>query len=379
MGVILSVEPITGSIDGAGDTTTSIALGLSQDETNCVPFFTVRNTSSGDATDVFANRLFEIFFDNSGGPRVNFRRRSTSGTQGTFEIHCFVVEFDPAKVNIQQNVTSLSSPTIATQVVTAVDQDKSFIVSNFSCSAGTDDDFNGHTPRARFLANDKISLEKGITTSTLQIRTFVVECIGSEFSTQFVQPLLTGSTITATDTLTAVTLAKTFLIGQWDTDETGDDAKDCVCRFDIQDTTTVRMRRDHGGSTPSARVSGDMWAVEAANTEWDVQDFPNMDLGGASPHNQTLSPAIDQDLTVIVHQNSQGQGMPVFDWGAGNAYDDLMEQTIFTSDTNVRFQRAARTDTTLLTSFSTVEFELSVAAAGLVTRPLPLRQPLIRH
>lgn len=364
MGVILSVEVVTGSITASGDSTITTALTNSQDETNCVPFWSVQ--SSGDLTDVFSNRLAEVFFDNSGGPRVNFRRASTSGTQGTLSITCYVVEFDPAKVNVQQGTWSITATNLtSTSTITSVTQTSAFVVSNWTVTSATSDDFDDSNAATRFTSDTQLTHTRSGTATSLEGRYYVVECIGSEFSTQYLAPSIGATATSTTVSMTAVVLAKTLLYGQLVYDHGGDNQRDSTCRFDKQDTTTLRMRRDHGGTPAGAAADGEIWAVECANDEWDVQEF-NVDVTASPPTNQTVT-AIDQDLTAIIHQTSVGTSLSQRNQGGGGNNDDNMEELSFTSDTNVEIDRVSDSGEGMNVSFSTVEFELSVAGGRIMS------------
>lgn len=356
MGVILSVEVATGSITASGDSTVTVALTKGQDETNCVPFWSVQSTN---ATDQFANRLAEVFFDNSGGPRVNFRRASTSGTQGTLQITCYVVEFDPTKVNVEQGTWAITATNLtSTTTIASVTQTSAFVVSNWTVTSGTSDDFDEMNAATRFTSDTQLTHTRSGTAGALTGRYYVVECIGTEFSTQFLTPSLTASATSTTVSMTAVVLAKTFLYGQLVFDEPGDDMRDAASRFDKQDTTTLRLRRDHGGAAASI-VDGEIWAIEGAGTEFDVQEF-NVDVTAAPPTSQTVT-AIDQTLTAIILNASVGAANSQRDQGGGGNNDDHMQELDFTSDTNVEIDRRSDTGQGMAVSFSTVELELSVA------------------
>jgi len=97
-----SVEFVDTSI-GATSTGTAYNLTKGQNYNNCVPFFTTRsNTTYMDA------RLVDIYFSGTTeSGTIHFQRDNTRSTE--VDIKCYVVEFNPDEVRVQQGVFDVST------------------------------------------------------------------------------------------------------------------------------------------------------------------------------------------------------------------------------------------------------------------------------
>jgi len=122
MSMVLSVEFIEITQSGT-ETFSSVELTKGQNYENCVPFMTLHG--AGDYHD---NHLMDVSFSGTvGSGIINFERDETRSAD--IYIKCFVVEFDPTEVKVQQGtfdsltadaVTAFDTPESFTQTKTAM-------------------------------------------------------------------------------------------------------------------------------------------------------------------------------------------------------------------------------------------------------------------
>ena len=102
-----SVEFINATISGTNNST-SYNLSKGQDYSNCIPFYTVCGNSN-----YYDNRLTDVYFSGtSQSGIVNFDRSANRSTDNN--IKCYIVEFNPEKVRVQQGSFSLTGTTTHT-------------------------------------------------------------------------------------------------------------------------------------------------------------------------------------------------------------------------------------------------------------------------
>ena len=96
-----SVEFIDATIQGSNNSS-SYALSKGQNYEHCIPFFTV----CGDST-YWDNRLTDVYFSGTTQSGIiNFARSNNRATSNY--IKCYVVEFNPDQVRVQQGSFSLT-------------------------------------------------------------------------------------------------------------------------------------------------------------------------------------------------------------------------------------------------------------------------------
>ncbi len=361
---VKSVERITTSFTADG--TTTVDLGKGQDETQCVPFITCRNTGTG-VNDSFGNRgVRAIAVDNSGTAAIQFDFNA-DGTVNTVTVECFVVEYG-SNVTIQTggfDLTDTGSTGVAT--ITAVVLANSFITFTQEASAGTSDDFGDSYIQAGFNSTTQIQLERRIGGGPdWNIRWYVIESDGTDFTTEYIEHDWTSDETAPTAAITSVTTTKAFLVCSYEASEPSDDPSDAHYNHVITSATVLTSHGEAGNTIPAC-TSG-IWVVKTTGTEFSVQRFDTLVSTSAST-TETIT-EIDQDKAIILGSSNLGilQGLPQLGGTAGEG-NDLHNQTlIFSSDTQVTCQRASADDPTGTnnTRYEVVEFELEAAAAGVL-------------
>ena len=146
--MVKSVEFVEFTHD-AGSTLSGVALTKGQDYTNCVPFFTAHGCS-----DTLSGHFYDIYFNGTTGSGViNFLRAATD-TSCDRKIKCYVVEFDPAEVKVQQGsfVSLPSSATTAYNTPESFTQNKTAMVHYWYSTSATNA-WDIHLVRGRVLSN----------------------------------------------------------------------------------------------------------------------------------------------------------------------------------------------------------------------------------
>ncbi|HEY7697601.1 MAG TPA: hypothetical protein VIE88_04255, partial [Vicinamibacteria bacterium] len=127
---VKSVEYVEITV-GAGALTASANLTKGQVLANCVPFASLSMTGIDNNFD----QVFTDVFFQAGPSRVT-AQRFTAG--GTLSVGVFVVEFDPAYVNVRQGTFSmLAGAATTTAAIPAVNLSKAALVSYYHHGAVT--------------------------------------------------------------------------------------------------------------------------------------------------------------------------------------------------------------------------------------------------
>ena len=168
--------------------TNTINLSKGQDETKCVPFYTLRFTIN--ALDARANNAISIeMIDNAGTPAARCRRQGVTDA-GTVTVEVTIVEFGD-NVTVQQNSTAVDLIDFtATATITAVaNQNRCFIVFNqHAPSSQAGDDHEEMFIRASFNSNTEIEFARaGTGIPDWKIFYYVVESDGTDFLTEYVE------------------------------------------------------------------------------------------------------------------------------------------------------------------------------------------------
>ncbi len=367
---VVSVEKIQVTLTAAGSTTNN--LSKSQDEAKCVPFYTHKFTvDTSDFRDNNSVRLTMV--DNSGTPAVQ-TDWEPDGTTGTIVLEIFVVEFG-SNVTIQTGLVNLTSFS-AVDTITAVTLANSFIHFTMDAvdNANEGDDWNEACVQASFNSTTEVAFERRGSQANpdWDIRYYVVESDGTDFTTEYVEfswdadeqgPVTAG-------TITAVTLAKAFLICTYESSESSDDALQALVNFALTTTTALTFYRNHG-STPNDTGTTGIWVVKTSGTEFSVERVAaDVDDGSSISFTETIT-EIDQAKAIILHsQGEQAAAMPISSETSGSTISNIIHSLVFTSDTEVTLARLSGTSVSgsnNIVRFEVVEFELEVAAAATVS------------
>ena len=345
MAVVKSVEKVTLCLTLTSSTAVNLSLG--QDETNCVPFYTFRETT---AVSGVRQILTDVFFDdNLGTARINAKRTQSTGA---LKVIANVVEFDPVEVNVQQGAFSFTGTT-TTLTISAVTLDKTFALCNGRNTQGAGN-FNTFLLGCDLVSTTGLQVRRNNTFAAMTGHYFVVEDTGTNFTTQKIAVSPGTATTTQSFTLSAVTLANTFLVGSVAPAQVSDDMEDAVNRVWLESTTRVNAER-------VSPVVNDAyyWAVSTGNGSWSVQQAQPT-AGVSENTDDTAITSVDTTKSVVI--NSMNDSFPAginssttaSHWGAQLCSLDL------TSATNVRFERSnSPTSLTAAYAFQVVEFELT--------------------
>ena len=365
---VVSVEKVQTTFTVGGVNT--VNLSKSQDETQCVPFYTMRFTAdqTNNRTAQFC-RL--VMIDNGGTPAVQVHWTPSGATIGDITVDIFVVEYG-SNVTVQSGTTAVTG-TSATQAITAVTLANAFIVTtqDWNDGASSSADWEDSFMQASFNSTIEIAFERRAGGHPdWDVTWYVVESDGTDFTTEYVEFSWSGTDQgpTTAGTITAVTLAKAFLICTYECDEIDDDMDNAIVNMALTATTTLTWYRNHGGSPTQTGTIG-VWVVKTSGTEFSVERFAK-DVNGATTNTQAIT-AIDQAKAILIsNQNVAGGCWPINSYTATNVIDNLQHSLIFTSTTEVTLQRFF-TDTLDGTNnnvrFEVVEFELIVAGAASLT------------
>jgi hypothetical protein len=360
--IYASVEHVTLTITDAGGSA-SANLTKGQDETKCVPFYSVRVVA--DVDDQHNDRLPRVYFDdNAGTARVNAELPyGTDADDVVVEI--FVVEFDSAYVKVQQVDYSAFTGASLTPTFTSVSaQSAAFILNSYVWDPDGQtslDDFNDVAVQCRFdgASTSQALLSRRASGGTINGTLYVVEALDGEFSVQHSEiDVTTATDYSGTATVSSVTGSTTFLVHSYESSENADDMRDAAWIADLQDSTTVRVRRSTV-LTPSATATHSVATVTCGASEWDVQRG-EVDVTATSTTESIT--AIDQSRTCIVTQSGGTSGASSASTGrtlytVGGIIDDAMTAVDFSANDTLRFQRfSVATATTTLVGYEVVQF-----------------------
>jgi hypothetical protein len=209
-----SVEFIDAVISGSNNSAT-YNLSKGQNYNYCVPFFTV----CGDST-YWDNRLTDVYFSGTTQSGIiNFARSNNRSTSNY--VKCYVVEFNPDQVRVQQGSFSLtgSTTTTVTLPVTVSGTDRAAMTFGWK----SDNTYQNPTciaVRGRVLNTTSIDFYRYASTSTCTGHWFLFEDLGNNFRTYHLSASSTsGLTVNISDRKTIDPL-RTFVLGSYAADST---------------------------------------------------------------------------------------------------------------------------------------------------------------
>jgi hypothetical protein len=255
---IVSVERVDLTIAN-GNTANQSDLSLGQDDSKCVPFATFQhNATSNGSSDNFTANMAEVeIYDNAGTAAVRITRTATTDP---LVYTIYVVEFD-SDVTVQRGEVNTISGTGTNVTVTSVDQTKTFALFYYKRESGDADAFDSASVRAYFTADNTLRLNRSSSADgTFSGWWYVVEDDASNWDVESGSISLTGTS--ATDTISAVTTAKTFVVASQESTQIDDDAATGSARVDLQSTTLVRAIRN---ASDASTITVSHFAVEFAS------------------------------------------------------------------------------------------------------------------
>lgn len=221
---------------GAGTTTATVNLTKGQVVTNSVPFASLMVTG---ADGEYNNVLTDIFFA-AGPSRVTVQRATSTGT---VSLGVYVVEFDPAYVNVLQGTFSMANGVATTTAgIAPVILTKAALVSYYRHTS-TSDMWRDYAVAGWFSAVNQLSWQRESSSGAVNGHYFVFEARNSEFRVQPVSFGVADGAASGTAPITAVDMDKTFIIASHRTIYDGEDNEDGQVGIYLQNPTTLRADR----------------------------------------------------------------------------------------------------------------------------------------
>ncbi len=229
----------------AGATSASGNLTKGQILANCVPFASMRVSGVDDEYD----QLFADVFFQAGPARVT-AQRFTAG--GTLDVGVYVVEFDPAYVNVQQNTFSLAAGVaLQTAAITPVTLTKAALVSYYRHGAVTNS-WSDYAIAGWFSLANQITWQRNTSAGAVNGHYYVFEAKNNEFSVQAVSFPVPAGAPSATAPIAAVDMDKSFVLASYQTAYASDDNEDGQIGVFLANSTTVQAQRSFENSSSNA-------------------------------------------------------------------------------------------------------------------------------
>ena len=248
MSGIVSVERFSVTL-AAGTASASANLTKSQTLANCVPFATHRVTTVASPVDDYSEYCIDVEMQ-SGPNRVTVT--TSEGTTRALVVEITVVEFDATKVTVQSGTYQMSASASTTASVTAVVLANTFLVHGWQVS-GNPATQEHAAVRGRFTSTTQLTFDRIGTTGTVDGHWYVIESDNADFTVQEISITLTAAA-SGTDTITSVTMNKTFLVGSYTLSSPADDNSLGSCEVVLTNATTVTVQRT--GSTGNLTYTG---------------------------------------------------------------------------------------------------------------------------
>ncbi len=240
---IVSIEKVTLVITTV--TPVQVNLTKGQDETQCVPFFSLMHASHSTYKGSYLDggMLGVEMYDNAGTAAVRLHVKATN--RGNRRAIIYVVEFH-SDISVQQISADRGSTSNWTEAITAVDQAKAFIIPTFH-DGNTG---NYYAPKAwavrvKFDSDTLVGFVRNPGAShNMHHHTYVVEdkSAGNDFfSVQAVSKA--SSSTNSTSTISSVDVAATMIVGTFHIPSIVNNFDRCFVRYDLLNATTVRFRR----------------------------------------------------------------------------------------------------------------------------------------
>lgn len=254
-----SVEFIELSV-GATDTLVSGSLTKGQNYENCVPFFTSSSSSTyGDS------KFFDVYFSGTTSSGfINFERANQRSNTAT--IMCYVVEFNPEEVRVQQgtfDVTSSYTHTVSLGT-TLSGIDKAAMTFGWKSSSTSNTDYSYHTVQGTVSNTSSLTFYKVSVGSSCTGHWFLFEDLNDNFRVTHVNSTLSvAEELKIIDSTRTVDPLRTFLL----------------CSYAVASTTTSQPQRQTCRirlyTNNSLYIS--KYTATAVNNYWSAQVFEFLD------------------------------------------------------------------------------------------------------
>jgi hypothetical protein len=307
--LVKSIEYVEVDIDNTNDpVTTNLTKG--QDETQCVPFYSVR--SDGALGDAARERDIKVeFIDNAGTPAVKCSHDLATDSNQVAQI--FVIEFDSSITVEQREVTGLTDTTTSyNQTVNDVTtQSTAFFFFSQMCdvNAADIDVFANSMVKTSWngASTTSINLSRSAGDGGLNGILYIVKCSSGEFTVEHLSDLAMGNTDeTQNKTCASTVMADTFLLCSYSVNDPQDDMRDACWQANLTSTTNVRVKRGSDSPTGSGGAgTASIQVIECQDSEWDVQRAA-MTLSDSSATNTDTITSIDQTKSFVQMLHNMG-------------------------------------------------------------------------
>jgi hypothetical protein len=211
-------------------TTSSTNLTKSQNTASCVPF---ASEMAAGTDDQYERAFTDVFFE-TGPTRVTALRDEGVGT---VTLGVFVVEFDPAYVNVQPGIFAIgNASTSSTSPINQVILTKAALVFYHRQSSFLF--YSDLAVAGRFSADNLLSWQRNSGNASINGHYYVFEAKNSEFSVQAVSFSIADAASSNSAPIAAVDMAKTFVIASHRAESGNNDNDDSQIGVFLSDPTT---------------------------------------------------------------------------------------------------------------------------------------------
>lgn len=291
MAAVISVERVQIVLAADTTTVTSPALSIITNTANCVPFMTA-GVSSGSDSDDWSKYAVDIDFPDA----THVRATTTTAVTREMTVEIGLVQFNPAEVDVQQGAYSIAA-TATSGTASPTDLGADFATDTFlvhtwlvadTLGESKDSSVRGKITNATTLTFDRVG-----TVGAINGNWYTATAIGSAWTVQARDwTLSNGNTNDTATALTAVTMAKTFVVGSYTADTATLDNNNYIPYMNLESATVLGMTRQ--GATGD--VVATAYAIELADTGAKVargiqiDDFDTAPPTGSA--DDTISPAV---------------------------------------------------------------------------------------
>ena len=239
-------------------TTATVNLTKGQVVANCVPFASMMTSGVDDQFDQF---FTDVFFQAAPPARVT-AQRFTAG--GTLSVGVFVVEFDPAYVNVRQGPFAMGAGTATTNAaIPATTLTKAALVSYYQHGAVTNS-WTDYAIAGWFSAGNQLMWQRNFSAGAVSGHYFVFEARNTEFSVQALSFGIANNATSANQAITAVDMDKSMVIASYRTAYNSFENEDGQIGVFLANPTTLTAQRTFETGPPArSTTSAPSWSSGA--------------------------------------------------------------------------------------------------------------------
>jgi len=334
---------------------------------NCIPFTsTYITTANGPAFDEYNTKT--DFLTSPDRVQVS---RYTGSASSALAAEVTLVEFNSDEVNVYSGTTTMTtgeySKVVSSPFGSPVSLTKAFLYFTYTSDDSGGDYYEEHSLRGRITGTNELTFDQAYTGSgtAMSIEWYVAEAKTTAWDVDAVDISITDTNSTGTDTFTAVTTAKTFVLGSATSkDQTDPDGVwDAICDVRLTNTTTVTADRGEGND---GQIDWSGFIVELGDSGANVYRG-NAIIDDTSPITTSSFTAVTQ-ADSMVHQAGFMGGCSAGDHqGASSALvPPTYNRWTFASDTTAQAHHATDASGDGNASWEVIEWE--VDAGSPVTR-----------